>query len=69
MYHMLNLNSNKTGIEARSRNHCCGGKTLSITYSDCVSVAIVIQNLKLMRIIILLSVAFPTLQIVFHLSS
>ena len=26
----------KRNIEARSRNHCCSGKTISITYSECV---------------------------------
>ena len=28
-------------IEARSRNHCCRGKSMSITYSECVFVAAV----------------------------
>jgi hypothetical protein len=44
---------------ARSRNHCCSGKAISITYSQCVSVALVIQHAKRMRRIILLSVACP----------
>ena len=26
-------------IEERSRNHCCRGKAVSITYSECVLVA------------------------------
>jgi hypothetical protein len=39
-------------IEARSRNHCCGGNKMSITYSECVSVDLVVQHLKLMRPII-----------------
>jgi hypothetical protein len=30
--------------ETRSCNHFCRGKALSITYSDCVSVALVIQH-------------------------
>jgi hypothetical protein len=47
----------KRNIEARSRNHCCRGKAISITYSECVSVALVIQNAKRMRRIILSSVA------------
>ena len=25
--------------EARSRNQCCSGKAISVTYSECVSVA------------------------------
>jgi len=33
-------------IEARSRNHYCRGKTLCITYSECVSVALVILHAK-----------------------
>jgi hypothetical protein len=47
----------KSNIEARSRNHCCRGKAVSITYSQCVSVALVIQHAKRMRRIILSSVA------------
>jgi hypothetical protein len=46
-------------FEARSRNHCCRGKTISITYSECVSVALVIQHAKRMRHIVLSSVACP----------
>jgi len=38
---------------ACSRNHCCSGKTLSITYSECVFVALVIQHAKRKRHIIL----------------
>ena len=45
----------------RSRNHCCRGKTLNITYSECVSVALVIQHAKRMRRVILPSVACPAL--------
>jgi hypothetical protein len=41
----------------RSPNHCCRGKAISIAYSDCVSVALVIQHAKSMRRIILSSVA------------
>ena len=42
--------------EKLSRNHCCCGKTISITYSECGSVAVFIQHAKRMRRIILLSV-------------
>jgi hypothetical protein len=31
-------------IEARSRKHCYSGKAISITYSEFVSVALVIQH-------------------------
>jgi hypothetical protein len=47
----------KRNIEARSSNHCCRGKAISITYCECVSVALVIQHAKRMRRIILPSVA------------
>jgi hypothetical protein len=38
--------------EARSRNHCCRGKGISIAYSECVSVALVILQAKRLRLII-----------------
>jgi hypothetical protein len=44
-------------IEARTCNHCCCGKAISITYSECVSVTLVIQHAVRMRHIILSSVA------------
>jgi len=47
----------KSNIEARSRNQCCRGKAISITHSDCESVALVIQSEERMRRIILSSVA------------
>jgi hypothetical protein len=47
-------------IEVRSRNYCCHGEALVITYSDCVSVALVTQHAKRMRRIILPSVACLT---------
>jgi hypothetical protein len=36
----------KCNIEACSCNHCCRGNTISITYSQCVSVALVIRHAK-----------------------
>ena len=47
----------KRNIEARSLNHRCCAKALSISCSECVSVALVIQHAKLIRCIILSSVA------------
>jgi hypothetical protein len=47
----------KSNIEARSRNNCCSGKAIRITYCECVSVALVIQHAKRMRCVILSSVA------------
>ena len=43
----------KRKIEARLLNYCRHEKTVSITYSECVSVALVIQHAKRMRLIIL----------------
>jgi hypothetical protein len=48
---------NKRNIEARSRNHCCCEKAISITHSECVSVAFVIQPAMRLRRIILSSAA------------
>jgi hypothetical protein len=36
--------TNKRNIVARSRNHCCSGKAISVTYSECLSVALAIQH-------------------------
>jgi hypothetical protein len=47
----------KRNINVRSHNHFCGGKAISITYSECVSVALFMQHAKCMRRIILSSVA------------
>jgi hypothetical protein len=47
--------------EARWRNHCCRGQAISVAYSACMSVALVIQHEKRMRPIIMSSVACLTL--------
>jgi len=44
-------------IEARSRNHCCRGKAISITYYDCVFLALVIHHAIPMRRITVSTVA------------
>ena len=54
----LNDKAFKRNNEARSHNHCFSGKTVSITYSECVSKASVIQHAMRMRRVILTSVAF-----------
>jgi hypothetical protein len=46
-------------IEARSSNRCYRGKAISITYSESVSVALVMKHVKRMRRISLSSVACP----------
>jgi hypothetical protein len=35
--------------EAPSRKHCCRRKAINVKYSECVSVALVIQHAKRMR--------------------
>jgi hypothetical protein len=47
----------QTNTMARSRDHCCRGKAVIITYSVCVSVVLVMQHAKRMRRIILSAVA------------
>jgi hypothetical protein len=39
----------KRNNEMRSQNHCCRAKAISITYPDCVSVALGIQHAMRMR--------------------
>jgi hypothetical protein len=51
----------KHNSEARSRNHCCRGKAINTTYSECVSVALLIQHAMRMCHTILSSVACPAL--------
>ena len=47
-YVWVNAVFNKTGnvhnIKAHSQNHCCCGKAISITYSECLSVTLVTQH-------------------------
>jgi len=52
----------KRNIEARSRDQCCRGKAISVTYSQCVSVALFIQRAKRMRRMILSLVAYSAVQ-------
>jgi hypothetical protein len=52
----------QTNTETHSCNHCCSEKTISITYSECVFVALGIQWAMRMRRLILSSVTRPALQ-------
>ena len=47
----------KCNNEARSRNYCCRVKEISITYPECVSLALVIQHVKRMCCITFSTVA------------
>jgi len=47
----------QSNIGERSCNHCCCGKEASLIYSECVFVALDIQNATRMRHIMLTSVA------------
>ena len=49
--------ADERNIEGRSRNHCCRGKAIIITYSECVFVVLVIQLAMRMRRIVSTSVA------------
>ena len=54
-------------IERRSCNYCCSGKAISITYSECVFVALFIQHSMRMRQIIIRGLSGST--IFFHIIS
>jgi len=59
----------KRSIEARSRYHCHRGKAIIITYSEYVSLALIILHAMRMCSILLLSVAcmgLPDVCILFH---
>ena len=62
-----NILVRRRNIAVRRRNNCCGGKALIITYSEYVSVALVIQQTKCMVHIIQPSVACLDLQDFFSL--
>jgi hypothetical protein len=49
----------KPDIQARSLNRCFRGKSINITYSECVFVAIIIHHAMRMHRVLLLSVACP----------
>ena len=54
--------TSKRNIEVRSCYHYCSGTTISITYSQCVFVALVIQHVMRMHHVIFESVACRAVQ-------
>ena len=56
----------KRNNDGRSRNHCCRGKAISVTYCECVPVDLGIQHAMRMRHIVLCGL--PALQYFFILS-
>jgi hypothetical protein len=57
----------KHDIETRSRNHCCRGEAISITYSECVFVALFIQHATRMLNIAACDLSVPSM--FFHIIS
>ena len=55
-----------TYTDARSCNHCCSGKEISVTYFQCVSVALIIQHAKRMRRIIFSFIVCLSLYTIFY---
>jgi hypothetical protein len=49
--------THKRTFQTRSFNSVCRGKAVSIKYSECVSVALIIQHAKRMRLVVLSFVA------------
>jgi hypothetical protein len=47
-------------VEAFSPTHCCYGKAISITYSECVFAALVVLHSKLVYLWLVSAVYFST---------
>jgi hypothetical protein len=62
-------NIRMTGIEENSHNHCSHGKAISVTYSECVFVALCTRHVKRVRSIISSFVVCLTVPHLFHFVS
>ena len=51
----------KLNIIVRSYNHCCSGKAVSTTYSECVFLVLGIQHAKGMRLFVMCALSGSTL--------
>ena len=47
-------------VEARAHNYCCNGKAISITYSECVFVALRIQHAMCVHYIVICGLPHST---------
>jgi hypothetical protein len=66
-HHRVTAKYVKHNTEVRPLNHCCSGKAVSITYSECVFVASGIQPAMRMRHIVIFNLSGCT--ILFHIIS
>ena len=57
----------RISIKARSCSHCCSGKAMSISYAECVLVALGIQHTMRMRHVVINGPARST--VCFHIIS
>jgi len=54
-------------VQERFRNHCCSGKAINITYSECVFVALGVRYAMRKRYIVICDL--PDSTVLFHIVS